>query len=180
MKKLTPKQQAFVEEYLLDLNAAAAARRAGYSEKTADRIGHENRRKPEIAEAIQAALAARSQRTEITADRVLEELARIGFSDIRDLFTWDAERAAFVPSRELSEDEAAVIAAVESESVTYTTEDGGTETKVKLKLKTYDKLAALEKIGRHLGMFKDRLDVTSGDEVVRFTLTIGDRDGADD
>lgn len=160
MKKLTDKQAAFVREYLVDLNAAAAARRAGYSEKTARRMGHENLTKPDIAAAIQAAMDERAQRTEITADRVLQELARIGFADIRDLFEWDEERAAFIPSRDLTEDEAAAISEVQSETTTYTeTDKDYTETKIKLKLKTYDKLSALEKIGKHLGLFSDRLKV---------------------
>lgn len=69
--KLTPKQSAFVAEYLIDLNAAAAARRAGYSERTADRTGYENLRKPEIAAAIEAARLERSNRLQLTADDVL-------------------------------------------------------------------------------------------------------------
>lgn len=72
--KLTPKQAAFVEEYLIDLNATAAARRAGYSEKTASFIGHENLRKPNIAAAIASAQAKRSERLNITADEVLRGL----------------------------------------------------------------------------------------------------------
>src|SRR4051794_4256048 len=72
--KLTPKQEAFVAEYLTDLNATAAARRAGYSERTAEQAGYENLRKPEIAAAIGAAQASRAGRLEITADDVLRGL----------------------------------------------------------------------------------------------------------
>lgn len=68
---LTRKQQQFVDEYLIDLNATQAAIRAGYSKKTAGAIGAENLEKPEIAEAIQAAMDERAERTEITADYVL-------------------------------------------------------------------------------------------------------------
>jgi phage terminase small subunit len=71
---MTPKQQRFVEEYLIDLNATQAAIRAGYSSKTAYAIGEENLRKPEISEAIQAAMDERSSRTEITADYVLQSI----------------------------------------------------------------------------------------------------------
>ena len=81
---LTAKQQRFVEEYLIDLNATQAAIRAGYSEKTAYSIGEENLRKPEISFEIQKAMDRRSKRTEITADRVLQEYAKIGFSNITD------------------------------------------------------------------------------------------------
>lgn len=71
---MTPKQQRFVEEYLIDLNATQAAIRAGYSESTASEIGYENLTKPQIAEAIQAAMDERSTRTEITADYVLQSI----------------------------------------------------------------------------------------------------------
>lgn len=71
---LTPKQAAFVREYLVDLNAAAAARRAGYSEKTARKIGQENLTKPDIAAAIAEAQQARAERVQITADDVLRGL----------------------------------------------------------------------------------------------------------
>ncbi len=71
---LTPKQQRFVAEYLVNLNATQAAVRAGYSEKTAYSVGHENLKKPEVAAAIQEAMEVRSQRTEIAQDWILEQL----------------------------------------------------------------------------------------------------------
>ncbi len=72
--KLTPKQQRFVEEYLVNLNATQAAVRAGYSEKTAYSVGHENLKKPEVAAAIQEAMAARSERTKADQDWIVERL----------------------------------------------------------------------------------------------------------
>lgn len=72
--KLTPRQAAFVQEYLVDLNATQAAIRAGYSEKTAGRTGHENLKKPEIAAALEKAMAERSETTRVTAQDVLERL----------------------------------------------------------------------------------------------------------
>lgn len=71
---LTAKQQIFVDEYLIDLNATQAAIRAGYSAKTARQIGEENLSKPVIASAIQAAMDKRAERTEITADYVLQSI----------------------------------------------------------------------------------------------------------
>lgn len=71
---MTPKQQRFVEEYLIDLNATQAAIRAGYSASTAYSIGDENLRKPEIASAVERAMAERSERTAITADYVLQSI----------------------------------------------------------------------------------------------------------
>ena len=77
MTKLTPKQQAFVREYLVDLNASAAAVRAGYSKRTAGATGHENLKKPEIAAAIRQAQIERAQRTELSQDYVLDGLRGI-------------------------------------------------------------------------------------------------------
>lgn len=74
---MTPKQQRFVEEYLIDLNATAAAIRAGYSKHTAHAIGQENLRKPIIAAAVREKQEQRSQRTEIDQDWVIEQLTTI-------------------------------------------------------------------------------------------------------
>lgn len=77
---LTPKQKRFVQEYLVDLNATAAAIRAGYSKKTAEVIGYENLRKPQIETAINQAIQEREKRTKITQDMVLQETAKLAFS----------------------------------------------------------------------------------------------------
>jgi len=84
MAKLTDKQRRFVEEYLVDLNATQAAIRAGYSERTADRIGPELLGKSWVSAAIQEAINQRSRRTEITQDRVLNELAIVAFGEGSD------------------------------------------------------------------------------------------------
>ena len=82
--KLTPKQARFVQEYLIDLNAAQAAIRAGYSAKTARVIGHEILSKPDIAAAIKKAMAERAERTRLTGDMVVDELRKIGFANMAD------------------------------------------------------------------------------------------------
>ena len=84
MNKLTPKQHRFVEEYQIDLNATQAAIRAGYSAKTAYQIGHATLKKVEVQSAIQEALGRRSERTGITADKVLDGFARIAFAELND------------------------------------------------------------------------------------------------
>lgn len=81
---LTPKQKRFVAEYLVDLNATAAARRAGYSAKTADRIGPELLGKTCVSEAIQQAIRERQQRTEVTQDYVIKKLKEITDKDASD------------------------------------------------------------------------------------------------
>lgn len=147
---LTPKQQRFVEEYLVDLNATQAAIRAGYSKKTAAEIGAENLTKPQIVAAVAAATDARSARTGYSADRVLEELARIAFFDRRKLFRWGPDGVSLLPSDGLADADAALVVEV-SET---TSESGGS-----IRVKTADKLGALRLLGQHLGLFVERLKV---------------------
>lgn len=149
MRKLTPKQAAFVVEYLVDLNATQAAIRAGYSAKTAYRIGAELLHKTSVAEAIQKAQARREVRTEITQDQVVTELAKIAFGNVRDVMEWGPRGVTLKDSAALTEAQAAGVAEV-SESVT---KDGGS-----IKLKRHDKVKALELLGRHLGMFTDKVE----------------------
>lgn len=81
MNKLTPKQQAFVQEYLIDLNSTQAAIRAGYSEHTAKQIASENLTKPDVQEAVQKAMKERTERTQLEADTILKEIAGIGYDE---------------------------------------------------------------------------------------------------
>lgn len=158
-KKLTVKQQAFVDEYLIDLNATQAAIRAGYSEKTAGSTGSENLQKPEIAEAIQKAVAKRSERTEITADNVLKELAKIGFANMDDFIRTTDEGDAYVDLSELTRDQAAAISEITVEDYKDGRGDDARDIR-KVKFRLNDKRAALVDIGRHLNMFVDRKELT--------------------
>ncbi len=89
MAKLTAKQQAFVNEYVVDLNGAQAAIRAGYSEKTAKEIGAENLTKPNIANAIAEKMKSRNEKTEINAEYVLKRLVEIDEMDVADILNAD-------------------------------------------------------------------------------------------
>lgn len=151
MKKLTPKQKAFIQEYLVDLNATKAALRAGYSKKSAGQIGSANLAKPYIKKALEKAMKKRSDRTKRTQDQVVEELAKIAFGDISQIVEWDDEGLKVIPSSKLSQDKKASIAEI-SERVTQA---GGT-----IKIKQFDKLRALEMLGRHLGAFTDKVQVS--------------------
>ena len=109
-KKLTLKQQRFVEEYLVDFNATQAAIRAGYSEYTAYSIGCENLTKPNIQEFIQEEMNKRSKKTGITAEKILEELSKIAFFDIRKLYNEDG---SLKPVTELDDETARVVAGLD-------------------------------------------------------------------
>ena len=163
MDELTPKQARFVAEYLIDLNATQAAIRAGYSEKTAQAIGAENLTKPMVAAAIHAAQTERAKRTEITQDRVLQELGRIAFFDLRKLYRADGSLKAM---HELDDDAAAVVAGVDvvemAGGMKVSAEEGDV-THVPMytkKAKIPDKVAALSLAMRHLGMLTDRTQLT--------------------
>jgi phage terminase small subunit len=170
---LTDKQAAFVNEYVVDLNATQAAKRAGYSTDTARVIGSQLLAKPEIASAIAEAQKARSERTGVTADRVVTELAKIAFADPRKLMSWGPAGAQVKASAELSEAEAAVVAEI-------------VEGKDGVRLKLHDKVGALDRLAKHLGMYTERVEhqlaVTSPDDLnvveaarrVSFLLAIAD------
>lgn len=146
--KLTPKQERFVQEYLVDLNATAAAVRAGYSKKTANRIASENLTKPDIQAAIQKAKQERQERTEITQDMVIRELAKLGFFDIRKLFGDDGKP---LDISKLDDDTAAALVGLDVQDVSDS--DGNYSGFVK-KYKMADKLRALELLGKHVGAFE--------------------------
>ena len=180
---LTGKQKMFVLEYLVDLNATAAARRAGYSEKTAEIIGHENLRKPNIQAAIGEAQQKREKRTEITSDKVLQQLAKIAFGDIKDFVAFENARV----ERDIGEDEEGntikLIKEYSAVKIRPSDEVDGTllaevsETKDGLKIKRHDSLKALELIGKHLGMFTDKVELTGkdGGPIETATLTPEER-----
>lgn len=134
---MTPKQEAFVREYLVDLNATAAAERAGYSRKTAYSIGQENLNKPEIAKSIQAAMDQRSERTELTADFVL--------NGIREIAERCLQRVPVMVGR--GEDRTQVID--EEGRHVWTFDSTGAN-------------KAFENLGKHLKLFTDRVE-HSGD-----------------
>ncbi len=156
--KLRPKQALFVKEYLYDLNATQAAIRAGYSPRSAHDIGCENLRKPNIADAIAIAMAARSARTEISADRVVTELAKLGFANMLDYMRPNEHGDPVLHFSELTRNEAAALQEVTVDS--YFEREGEDLVPVKrVKFKLADKVLALTTLGRHLGIFKDTLEL---------------------
>ena len=95
---LNDRQCRFVAEYLVDLNATQAAIRSGYSAATANQIGARLLANVKVAAAIAEAQAARSRRTEVTADRVVLELARVAFGDPRRVMSWGPGGVKLRPS----------------------------------------------------------------------------------
>jgi phage terminase small subunit len=149
---LTPKQQRFVEEYLLDLNATQAAIRAGYSAQTARQAGAENLSKPVVALAITEAKAARSARTAITADRVLEELAVIGFSNVWDYALGETGDLSLTEGTPRTA-ERAVASIKRKRRVIPQGEDRDPVVEYDTEFRLWSKPEALKLTAQHLGMF---------------------------
>ena len=150
MAKLTAKQEAFKQEYLVDLNQTQAAIRAGYKPKYAAQIACELMKKPAVKEAIDMAMADRAGRTGVNVDRVIRELARIAFVKASDVISMSDATIL----EEADADDLAAIASVKVKQMYGDIE--GIEREVKL----CDKLRALELLGKHLGMFSDKLQIT--------------------
>ena len=172
MKKLTEKQKRFCDEYLVDLNATRAYKKAYPSVKkdeTAAQAGSRLLRNVNVKEYIDKRIKDRQKRTEITQDKVLNELAAIAFSN-------GSKYAKIVERKAYDEEGKEVVDYETGKQLTYKTvefknTDDLTEDEKKaissihkgkdgMKVETYDKMKALELLGKHLGMFKDKLELS--------------------
>lgn len=162
MAKLTDKQQRFVDEYLIDLNTQAAIR-AGYSVKTANEQGSQNLAKLSIQQVIAEKMAERSRRTGVNQDRVVLELAKIAFVKLTDIID---EKGKIKDTA--TEDD---LACLEGYKYKYSDTDSGYSVEREVKLSS--KMKALELLGKHLGMWNDKVDlnvalpivITGGDQL---------------
>jgi len=143
-RPLTRKQAAFVQEYLIDLNATQAAIRAGYSKHTAKSIGQENLTKPAIVDAISVAMDARAAAANFTTERILQELARIAFFDESDLYDGDGN---LIPIKSLPSDITAA-----------------------MRTKPSDKRAALELLGKYKALFTEKKKIEHSGQVTMASL----------
>lgn len=148
--KLTDKQQLFVDEYLIDLNATQAAIRAGYSAKTADQQGSRLLANVKVKQAVAEKQAQRSKRTGVNQDRVVLELAKVAFAKMTDIVDSNGKI-----KEDASPDDLACI-----ESIKYKESDNEYGGSVEREVKIASKLKALELLGKHLGMWSDKFNVT--------------------
>lgn len=170
---LTIKQQAFVHAYLETGNASEAYRRAYDAQnmkpetvkvKASELLRHGN-----VAVTVEAARTKLAEKHSVTADRIVRELALVGFSNMLDYMTIN-EGEAFIDFSRLTRDQAGAIGEVTVESYKEPGDDGQRVKRTKFKL--HDKLSALEKLGKHLGMF-DRGDDDRGNITVQILNLIG-------
>ena len=138
-KQLTPRQRLFVREYLTDLNASAAALRAGYRPDSGRRL----LRRPAVRALIDEEIRKRDKRIEISQDKILNELARIAFCNPRAIISWNGSRITLADGDSVSPETAAAISEI-AESA------GG------IRIRFYDKLKAVELLMRHKAMLDDR------------------------
>lgn len=161
--KLTPKQMRFVDEWLIDFNGKQAAIRAGYSAKTAEATAARLLRNVKVQAEISRRQKDLQRRTEISQDRVVKELARIAFADASDYacietYMYENKDGTLSPLQvvspkdtgALSDDQRAAIAGIKQ---------GANGIEIKL----HDKIKALELLGRHIGMFNDKLSLSGSD-----------------
>ncbi len=152
MTKLTPKQEAFCLVYIETGNASEAYRQAyprarNWKPETVHREAHALLNNPKISTRLDELRRPALKKAEVTVERVVKELARIAFGDKRELMEWGPDGVTLKPSDGLSEDQASMVAEV-SETIS---QSGGS-----IKLKTYDKVRALELLGKYLGAFVER------------------------
>lgn len=167
MAKLNARQQRFVEEYLIDLNATQAAIRAGYKKtEYTDTNANKLLENTRIREAIDKAMAERSKRTGINQDRVIQELARIAFVNPQNVI--NAEDGSVRDGA--TEDDLACIQSVKVK--TMNSEKGYSEER---EVRLNDKIKALELLGKHLGMFKDKVELEA-DMELNINIDYGDKE----
>jgi phage terminase small subunit len=149
---LTLKRELFAQEYLKDLSAAGAARRAGYPQRSARQVGHELLRVPAVQTLIQAAWDKLRHANTVTVERVVEELRRLAFSDLGVFFDANGNLR---PLQALTEEERSVLASIK---VVTRPVAGGEKGDVEYihEIRSWDKPRALETLARHLGMLLDR------------------------
>jgi len=185
---LTPLQERFLDEYLVDLNGAGAMRRAG--SKCAPGIAAvfatETLGKPNVARRLEEKRAEIADQLHITRDRVLREVARIAFADLRRLVRWSNNATHFVPSDQLTADDAAAVSGVKAKHSVAVDPESGRETHThELELRTYDKVGSLQKLIRHLGLEAEEhvhhthelgpVTELSDEQLIERTLTLAGR-----
>jgi len=149
MNNLSAKQEKFVKEYLVDCNGTQAAIRAGYAKNSANEQAARLLAKDSIQAAVDKLKVKQQKRTQITADRVLQEVERLGMSQLSDYVKWGPDGVVLKDSSELTPDQAAAVSEV---TQTYT-KDGGS-----IKFKLHDKGKMLELLGKHLSLFNEKVD----------------------
>lgn len=151
-KKYQEMQERFCQEYIIDLNATQAAIRSGYCERSAREQGCRLLTKSNIQTEIQRLKVGRSERTDIKADAVVCELAKLAFSNIEDYLTVNEDGETRLKNFE--DIERNVLAAIESIKISTTKNKDDSREYKTTQFKLCSKLNALEQLGKHLGIYQ--------------------------
>lgn len=166
-KTLTGKQKLFVAEYLIDLNATRAAIAAGYSKKSANQIGSELLGKTAVRAAIEARNQKRLDKLDISAEKVLQEIALLGFANMADYIQIDNNGNAYVDLSKLTREQAAAIQEIKVDESAGGAGDGERERVKRTTFKLADKGLNLERLGRHLKLFTDKVELNADDSILQ-------------
>lgn len=152
---LTAKQERFVAEYLVDLNATQAAIRAGYSEKTATEQGSRLLTNVKVQEAIAKGQNKTAEKLEITKDRIVEELAKIGFSNMLDYMRAGSDGDPYLYFSDLTREQAAALSEVTVEDFKDGRGEDARDVR-RIKFKLHDKKGALVDLAKMLGFMVEK------------------------
>lgn len=155
----TDRHETFAREYVIDLNGTRAAIAAGYSENGAEVIASRLLRNAKVRRHIDALRTKRASRLEVKADKVVEEIARLAFSNLQDYIRINADGQADVDLSTLTRDQAAAVSEITVDT-TGGTGDGERRLVLRTKIKLIDKTKNLELLCRHLGMLNDKIQVS--------------------
>ena len=151
-RKLPAKQRRFVAEYGIDFNATAAAVRAGYARRSAAQQAARMMMKENIAEAVARRAREVTAAAGVEAERVVRELARLGFSDIRSVLDWDDDAMRLRAPEELSDDAAAIIKSIEENETITEHENGSRTVRRRRKITLHGKEHPLDTLAKYTGV----------------------------
>lgn len=163
--ELSPKQERFCLEFLVDMNGKQAAIRAGYSAKTAEVQASRLLSNAKVAERLNLMRSALEEKTGITVQRVLEEYAKIAFFDPSKIFKSTVGGDPYIDVSEATPDEWAAVTAIQCEDYTDGRGDDAREVR-KVKVTLADKKGALDSIAKHLGMFTEKVEHSGGINII--------------
>lgn len=163
--QLSPRQDRFVGEYLIDLNATKAVVRAGYSERTAGIYASRLLRTPSVAAAIAERKAARSEKTGVEAARVIEEMAAVAFSDIGDIIDFSGPTPRLRKPEDVPERARRALSSVKVKRQREGSGEDAVDVEI-IEFKLWDKNAALAQLAKHTGAVKEKVEVESSSVAV--------------
>ena len=156
---LNPRHEAFAREYIVDKNATAAAERAGYrgTRQGLAVTGSRLLKNPKIAARVESLLKDAGEAAGVSAKRIISELASVAFSDISKAFGPDGQ---LLPFKDMPPEARAALAGVETEELFEGKGEERAPAGVSRKVRHWDKVKALELLGKHMGLFKEKVEMT--------------------